>query len=112
MPDAFLNESPFRSLAHARHLITAWINYGTTARPHSAFGYQTPAGFALHLTTVTGSGRGRSRGRSRSRMKDRWQSITASRMILGPVSKVRKRGIVVHIGRLADHHLPPQAMVL
>ncbi|NJN35820.1 MAG: transposase, partial [Nitrospiraceae bacterium] len=23
-----------------------------TARPHSALGYQTPAGFALHLTTA------------------------------------------------------------
>ena len=47
-----LNETLFRNLAHARDLIAAWVTDYNTARPHSAIGYQTPAGFALHLTTA------------------------------------------------------------
>ena len=52
MRDEFLNETLFRNLAHVRDLIAAWITDYKTARPHSALGYQTPAGFALHLTTA------------------------------------------------------------
>jgi transposase InsO family protein len=52
MRDEFLNETLFRNLAHARDLIAAWVTDYNTARPHSALGYQTPAGFALHLTTA------------------------------------------------------------
>ena len=52
MRDEFLNETLFRNLAHVRDLITAWVTDYNTARPHSALGYQTPAGFALHLTTA------------------------------------------------------------
>ena len=52
MRDEFLNETLFRNLAHARDLIAAWVNDYNTERPHSALGYQTPAGFALHLTTA------------------------------------------------------------
>lgn len=52
MRDEFLNETLFRNLAHAHNLIAAWVNDYNTARPHSALGYQTPAGFALHLTTT------------------------------------------------------------
>jgi putative transposase len=52
MRDGFLNETLFRNLAHARDLIDAWVAAYNTARPHSALGYQTPAGFALHLTTA------------------------------------------------------------
>ena len=52
MRDEFLNETLFRNLAHARDLIEAWVTDYNTARPHSALGYQTPAGFALHLTTA------------------------------------------------------------
>lgn len=37
---------------HARDLIAAWVADYNTARPHSALGYQTPAGFALNLTTA------------------------------------------------------------
>ena len=51
--DECLNETLFRNLAHARDLITDWVTDYNTARPHSALGYQTPAGFALHLTTAT-----------------------------------------------------------
>jgi len=47
-----LNDTLFRNLAHARDLIAAWLNDYNTERPHSALGYQTPAGFALHLTTA------------------------------------------------------------
>jgi len=47
-----LNETLFRNLAHARDLIAAWVTDYNTARPHSALGYQTPAGFALDLTTA------------------------------------------------------------
>jgi putative transposase len=52
MRDEFLNETLFRNLGHARDLIAAWITDYNTERPHSALGYQTPAGFALHLTTA------------------------------------------------------------
>jgi putative transposase len=52
MRDEFLNETLLRNLAHARDLITAWVTDSNTARPHSALAYQTPAGFALHLTTA------------------------------------------------------------
>ena len=50
--DEFLNETLFHNLAHARDLIADWVTDYNTERPHSALGYQTPAGFALHLTTA------------------------------------------------------------
>ena len=50
--DEFLNETLFRKQAHARELITAWVTDYNTERPHSALGYQTPAGFALYLTNA------------------------------------------------------------
>ncbi|RIJ33175.1 transposase [Henriciella mobilis] len=37
-----LNENLFRDLAHARHLIGAWVTDYNTRRPHSALGYQRP----------------------------------------------------------------------
>jgi putative transposase len=43
---------PVSHLAHARDLIATWVTDYNTARPHSAVRYQTPAGFALHLTTA------------------------------------------------------------
>ncbi|MCQ0970120.1 IS3 family transposase [Paracoccus sp. TK19116] len=52
MRDEFLNETLFRNLSHARALIAQWVTDYNTERPHSALGYQTPAGFALHLTTA------------------------------------------------------------
>ncbi|MDP2062953.1 MAG: transposase, partial [Phaeovulum sp.] len=52
MRDEFLNETLFHNIAHARDLIAAWTTDYNTQRPHSALGYQTPAGFALHLTTA------------------------------------------------------------
>jgi putative transposase len=52
MRDEFLNETLLRNLADARDLIAAWVTDDNTARPHSALGYQTPAGFALYLTTA------------------------------------------------------------
>ena len=52
MRDEFLNETLFRNLPHARDLISTWVTDYNTARPHSALGYQTPASFALHLTTA------------------------------------------------------------
>ena len=52
MREEFLNETLFRNLAHARDLFTAWVTDDNTERPHSALGYQTPAGFALHLATA------------------------------------------------------------
>ena len=48
----FLNETLFRNLSHARDLIAIWVTNYNTERPHSALGYQTPEGFALHLTTA------------------------------------------------------------
>jgi len=52
MRDEFLNETLFRDLAHARDLTEAWVTDHNTVRPHSALGYQTPAGLARHLTTA------------------------------------------------------------
>jgi len=52
MRDEFLKETLFRNLAHARDLIAAWVSDYNTQRPHSALGYQTPAGYALNLTTA------------------------------------------------------------
>jgi transposase InsO family protein len=48
----FLKETLFRNLAHAGDLIAAWVADYNTERPNSALGYQTPEGFALHLTTA------------------------------------------------------------
>ena len=39
-----------RNVNHARELIAAWADDHNTQRPNSALGYQTLAGFALHLT--------------------------------------------------------------
>ena len=52
MLDEFLNETLLRNLAHARELIAEWVTDYNTERSHSALGYQTPAGFALNLTTT------------------------------------------------------------
>ena len=52
MRDEFLNETLFRNLARAREMTAAWVTDYNTARPHSALGYQPPAGFALHLTAA------------------------------------------------------------
>jgi|GEM_PF-4300062 len=52
MHDAFLDETRFRHLAHARDPISVWVTNDNTARPHSPLGYQTPAGFALPLTSA------------------------------------------------------------
>jgi len=52
MRDEFLNETLFYNIANARDLIEAWTTDYNTQRPHPARGYQTPAGFALHLTTA------------------------------------------------------------
>jgi putative transposase len=41
--DAFLNETLFRNLAHARELLSAWTTDYNNQRPHSALGDQTPA---------------------------------------------------------------------
>ena len=43
-------------MTHEQHLaldlIATWVADYNAARAHSALGYQTPAGFALHLTTA------------------------------------------------------------
>lgn len=52
MRDELLNETMFRNLAHARGVISAWATDFNTERPHSALGYQTPADYALTLTTA------------------------------------------------------------
>ena len=46
MQDAFQTKTLLRNLAPARKLMGAWIIDYNSARPHSALGYQTPAGFA------------------------------------------------------------------
>lgn len=68
MWDEFLNETLFRILAHARDLIAAWVTDYNTERPHSALGYETPAGFALHLTTPIARPAARDEGSARGRL--------------------------------------------
>ncbi len=41
----------FRDVSRA--MVAAWVEDYNTERPHSAFGYQTPAAFAGKLTTAT-----------------------------------------------------------
>ncbi|SNX67517.1 integrase-like protein [Cereibacter ovatus] len=65
MRDEFLNETLFRNLAHARDLIAAWVTDYNTERPHWALGDQTPAGFALHLTTTIARPAARDEGSAR-----------------------------------------------
>ena len=60
-----MNETLFRNLAHARDLIAAWATDYNTARTHSALGYQTPAGFALHLTNAIARPAARDEGSAR-----------------------------------------------
>lgn len=43
--DECLNQHWFKSLRHARQIITEWRNHYNTQRPHSALGYQTPVEF-------------------------------------------------------------------
>lgn len=53
MRDELLNETMFRSMAHARAVIRAWATDYNEERPHSALGYQTPKAFAGDLLTAT-----------------------------------------------------------
>jgi len=55
MRDELLNETMFRSMAHARTTIRAWATDYNEERPHSALGYQTPNAFAEDLITATDS---------------------------------------------------------
>jgi putative transposase len=53
MRDELLNETMFRSPAHARAAIADGVTDYNTQRPHSVLGYQTPAAFALYKITAT-----------------------------------------------------------
>lgn len=52
MRDELLNETMFRNLAHAHVMIADWAADYNTERLHSALDYQTPADYALALTTA------------------------------------------------------------
>lgn len=52
MRDELLNETLFHGLEHARRAIAAWVEDYNTIRPHSALGYQTPAGYATRLNAT------------------------------------------------------------
>ncbi len=52
MREELLNETMFRSMAHARVVIRAWAADYNEERPHSALGYQTPKAFAERLFTM------------------------------------------------------------
>ena len=45
-----LNETLFRSLAHARLMLDAWREDYNHHRPHSKLGWLTPAGYAARWT--------------------------------------------------------------
>ena len=44
--DELLNETLFRSLAHARAVLETWRCYYNIERPHSSLGWQTPSAYA------------------------------------------------------------------
>ena len=44
--DELLNETPFRSLAHAREILSFWKDDYNIVRPHSGLGNLTPAAYA------------------------------------------------------------------
>ena len=50
MRDELLNETLFFGLDHAREVVGRWVADYNAARPHSALGYLTPAGFAAQLS--------------------------------------------------------------
>ena len=49
MRDELLNKTLFRSLNHARVEIAAWVKDYNRERPHSSFGYATPAAGAAEM---------------------------------------------------------------
>lgn len=53
MRDELLNETMFRNLPRARVVIAAWAADYNNERPHLARNDQTPAGYALTLTTAS-----------------------------------------------------------
>jgi putative transposase len=53
--DEFLNETQFRSLAHARVMLEEWRRDYNHARVHSSIGWLTPADYSAQLT-ATGRG--------------------------------------------------------
>ena len=52
MRDELLDETMFRTLAHARVVIADWADDYNTERPHSALDYQTPVDYTRTLTTA------------------------------------------------------------
>ena len=48
--DELLNETLFRSLAHARMALEGWRRDYNTDRPHSRLGWLTPAAYAATFT--------------------------------------------------------------
>ena len=49
MRDELLNETLFFGIDHAREAVARWTHTDTTERPHSALGYQAPAGRSAGL---------------------------------------------------------------
>ena len=52
MRDAFLNETPFRSLDHAREAVARWDADNNNRRPHPALGSATPAAFTAQVAAT------------------------------------------------------------
>jgi putative transposase len=50
--DELLNETLFRSLAHARMALEGWRRDYNTDRPHSRLGWLTPAAYAATFSTI------------------------------------------------------------
>jgi putative transposase len=51
--DELLNETLFRSLAHAREMLEAWRQYYNNSRPHSQLGWMSPAIYAAAQRSAT-----------------------------------------------------------
>ena len=54
MRDEVLNETLFRSLAHARAVLAAWRRDYNEQRPHSKLGWMTPCTYAAAISGVAG----------------------------------------------------------
>ena len=54
MRDEVLNETLFRSLAHARAVLAAWRRDFNEQRPHSKLGWMTPCTYAAAISGTAG----------------------------------------------------------
>ena len=82
MRDELLNETVFTSLSQARAVIAAWVADYNTARPHSAFGYQTPAAHPAKLKAMEPVSEPRRGGETGSNAQTAPHGVTSPKALL------------------------------